>query len=115
MHNNATLKSYVIGFILSIVLTLAAYFLVANHLLIGGGLYAAIFGLALIQLIVQLVFFLHMAQESKPRWNLMIFLSFISIIAIVVIASLWIISHLNYNMSPTQIDNYTFEQEGMHK
>lgn len=115
MHNNATLKSYVTGFILSIVLTLAAYFAVANHLMTGGGLYAAILGLAVLQLIVQLVYFLHMAKESKPRWNLIIFLSFVSIIVIVIVASLWIISHLNYNMSPTQIDNYTFEQEGMHK
>ena len=32
-----------------------------------------IIGLALIQAIVQLIFFLHVGQEAKPRWELIIF------------------------------------------
>jgi cytochrome o ubiquinol oxidase operon protein cyoD len=115
MHNNATLKSYIIGFILSIIFTLAAYFLVVNHLLTGETLVAAILGFAMVQLVVQLLFFLHMGQEKKPRWNLVIFLSFVSIIAMIIVASLWIMAHLNYNMSPTDMDTYMIKEEGMHK
>jgi cytochrome o ubiquinol oxidase operon protein cyoD len=115
MHSNATLKSYITGFILSIALTLAAYFAVANHLLTGTTVIAFILGLAMIQLVVQLLFFLHMGQEKKPRWNLLFFLSFISIIAIVVIASLWIMAHLNYNMSPDQVTKKAMQEEGFHK
>jgi cytochrome o ubiquinol oxidase subunit IV len=115
MHNNATLQSYITGFVLSVVLTLAAYFLVVNHALTGTMLIAAILGLAMVQLVVQLLFFLHMGQEKKPRWNLLFFVSFLSIIFIVVVASLWIMAHLNYNMSPDQINKHTMEEEGFRK
>lgn len=115
MHSNATLKSYTIGFILSIVLTLAAYFLVVNHLLTKELMIAAVLGLAIAQLTVQLLFFLHMGQEKNPRWNLMFFLSFVSIILIIVVASLWIMAHLNYNMTPDEINQHTMEEEGFRK
>jgi cytochrome o ubiquinol oxidase subunit IV len=110
-----TLKSYLIGFVLSIALTLVPYFLVVNHLLTGEILIAIILGLAVVQLLVQLLFFLHMGQEKGPRWKLMIFTSFVSIILIVVVGSLWIMYHLNYNMSPMEVNEYTMEEEGIRK
>lgn len=114
MHN-ATLKSYITGFILSIVLTLAAYFLVVNHLLTGSILIASILGLATVQLIVQVVYFLHISKEKNPHWNLIFLGSFISIIALVVVASLWIMAHLNYNMSPTEMNTKAMQEEGFKK
>jgi cytochrome o ubiquinol oxidase operon protein cyoD len=114
MHN-ATLKSYITGFILSIVLTLAAYFLVITHFLMGNILLAAILGLAIVQLIVQVIYFLHISKEEKPHWNLIFLGSFISIIALIVVASLWIMAHLNYNMSPTQMNTKAMQEEGFKK
>jgi cytochrome o ubiquinol oxidase operon protein cyoD len=99
VEHPGTLKAYVTGFILSVVLTLIPYFLVTNHLLTGFVIVAVIIGFAFVQLVVQLLFFLHMREESKPRLNLLIFISFASIIIIVVVASIWIMQHLNYNMS----------------
>ncbi len=116
MHNNSyntTLKSYVIGFILSIVLSLGAYSIVTQHMLKSDLLLTAIIGLALIQLVVQLLFFLHMGRESKPRWNLVFFISTVGIILIVVIGSIWIMNHLNYNMTPQKIDQYVQNQDGL--
>ncbi len=106
------LKSYVTGFVLSIVLTLIPYFLVTNHLLSEGLLVAVIVAFAFAQLVVQLLFFLHMRHEAKPRLNLLIFISFLGIILIVVIGSIWIMEHLNYNMNLIQMDRMMKQGEG---
>ena len=105
-----------VGFALSLLFTLAAYFLVANRLLSGGILTFTILGLALFQLVVQLLFFLHLGQESKPRWNLVIFLSTVSIILIIVLGSIWIMNNLDYrHMSPTETNTYILKDEGIQK
>lgn len=90
-----TLKSYLIGFFLSLLLTLAAYFLVTEKLLSGTPLLIALAGLALAQAIVQLILFLHLGQESKPYWNFTVFLFMVLVITIVVTGTLWILINLN--------------------
>ncbi len=114
-ENQKLTLSYIIGFIASLVLTLVAYFLVAGHRFEGGVLLSAILGLAIIQLLVQLICFLHIGHETGPRWNLAALISTLSVIGIVVVGSLWIMAHLNYNMTPTEVDSYVMHQEGMQK
>ena len=105
-----TFRSYVTGFITSVALTLAAYFAVVNHLLNGTSLIAAIVVLALIQFIVQLIFFLHFGRGEDGSWNLVIFFSTVGIIFILVVGSIWIMNHLNYNMTPQQLQDYMNSQ-----
>lgn len=112
INTEKTVKPYVVGFILSIILTLIPYILVMNHLLSGYVLVGTILLFAFIQLLVQMIFFLHMKQESKPRLNLLIFISFFSIILIVVVASIWIMQHLNYNMSLLRLNDVMQYGEG---
>jgi cytochrome o ubiquinol oxidase operon protein cyoD len=59
-----------------------------------------------------LVFFLHLGQGKDTKWNLVIMLSTLTIVLIVVIGSIWIMNHLNYNMTPTDINNYMNDQGG---
>src|SRR5271169_1096834 len=94
-------KQHVIGFILSIVLTLAAYFIVVEHLLTGLGMTLALGSLAILQALIQLIFFLDLGKEPKPRWNLIHFLFMVLLLVILVAGSLWIMHHLDYNMMPT--------------
>ncbi len=54
---------------------------------------------AVVQVLVQLGFFLHMNTRSDEGWNMMAFIFTAVIIAIVVVGSLWIMFHLNHNMS----------------
>lgn len=96
MHG--TLKSYVIGFILSIVLTLASFMLVSEQALAVGDLILTIVGLAVAQVLVQLFFFLHLGSDSKPYWNLTVFLFMLVIMVILVAGSLWIMYNLDYYM-----------------
>lgn len=118
-HNNesehGTIGGYVVGFVLSVVFTLGAYFLAVNHLLGRRFLIVLVVAFALIQFIVQVVFFLHLGRETKPRWKLAVFLFMIMIVLIIVFGSLWIMSSLNYNMmaSPKLMERYMNSQIGL--
>lgn len=110
---HGTLRSYTIGFVLSIVFTITAYLLVVNHLYSNRHLIvSAIVGLALLQFMVQLLFFLHLGKETKPRWKLLVFIFMISVVLILVFGSLWIMDNLNYRMTPEQINTYMNNQGG---
>lgn len=91
-------KSYLIGFSLSLALTLAAYFFVVKKIAAGLTLDCILAGLALLQAVVQLILFLNLTREPKPRWNLVVFLFMILVVAILVFGSMWIMYHLNYNL-----------------
>lgn len=89
-------RSYIIGFLFSLAATLIAYFLVITHALPKNMLDFAVVTLCVIQLVIQLIYFLHLGEESKPYWNLLIF-SFMMLVMIILIAgSLWILYDLNY-------------------
>lgn len=94
------LASYTTGFILSVILTMAPFMMVMNKWLEGWFLVATLFAFALAQLIVQLLFFLHMGRESGTRWNLLVFLFMVLVVVIVVAGSIWIMYNLDYNMMP---------------
>lgn len=107
-----TIARYTIGFVLSLVLTLAAYYYVVLH---GSEMWLLVVlgTLALTQMIVQLVFFLHLGDEVGPRYKLASFLFMLLVLAIVVIGSLWIMANLNYNMmhmGPNEKTNYMMTQ-----
>ncbi len=91
-------KSYSIAFTLSLLLTLAAYFLTSEKLLTGWTLIGTIVFLGLIQAWVQLLVFLNVGREPKPDWNLIVFLFAVMVTLILVLLSMWIMYHLNYNM-----------------
>lgn len=108
-----TITSYTIGFLASIVLTLAAYVAVVGHLFAGWVLLAAIFVLAFIQLMIQLVYFLHMGADVGSRWKVATFISTIGLVFIIMAGSIWIMNHLNYAMmaSPDAMNQYIDSQQ----
>jgi cytochrome o ubiquinol oxidase operon protein cyoD len=112
-EHHSSVTPYVIGFLFSLILTLGSYLLVVHRVFETGLLVAGVILLALLQLLVQLFYFLHLGQEAKPRWKLAFFLSTVAIILIVVLGSLWIMHHLNYNMMPGYMDNMIIQDEGI--
>jgi cytochrome o ubiquinol oxidase operon protein cyoD len=92
------LKSYLIGLFLSLILTLAAYYIAVTNIFEGWFQDLSIAGLSMIQALIQLVLFVNLTKESKPRWNLMVFLFMLLVIVIVLVGSLWIINNLKYNL-----------------
>ena len=113
---NHAIKQYVAGFAGSIVLTLLAYIFTVNEIVSGWNLAYLIMGLALVQLIVQLVCFMHIGQEEEPRWKLLVFDFTLVIIIIVVFGTLWIMKNLDQGhttMTPQQTKTYMHEHEGL--
>jgi cytochrome o ubiquinol oxidase operon protein cyoD len=112
-EENLSLSKYTIGFLLSITLTLLAYLLVtrvsgSNDLVIG-----VISVLAVVQFVVQMLFFLHLGDERKPRWKLGVLALMLGVVLIVVVGSLWIMNNLNYRMTPQQMDQYMRSQDSL--
>ena len=100
MHSK-TLSSRVIGFVASLILTGGAFLIVLNHQFFHLDVNMAInviLGLALLQFVVQSIFFLNLLSEKAPRWNLVVFASTLSVLIIIIAGSIWIMHHLNDNM-----------------
>jgi cytochrome o ubiquinol oxidase operon protein cyoD len=100
--NTSTLRSYITGFTLSLVFTLLAFGLVWVHMisqhqsLPHGLLVPALVVLGVAQLLVQLIFFLHVGNESKPRWNLTVLIFALLTVFIIVGGTLWIMQNLQH-------------------
>lgn len=97
---NVSYKPTIVGFIFSLILTLAAYLVIIKHCFIGWGLILVLLVLAIVQGLIQLIFFLHLGVDSRPRWNLMIFALMVFIMIIILAGSMWIMRNLDYNMMP---------------
>jgi cytochrome o ubiquinol oxidase subunit IV len=96
-----TIRFRFIGFVLSLLLTLAAFLLIVRPTFFPIEkplLIASLLFLAVCQAMVQSIFFLHILREKKPRWQLIVFASTISIVLIIVLFTIWIMHHLNCNM-----------------
>ncbi|RUT30576.1 cytochrome o ubiquinol oxidase subunit IV [Paenibacillus zeisoli] len=91
-ESHGSLKSYVIGFIFSIVLTIIPLVIVMNGLLNKTQTVITIMIMAVLQLIVQLFFFMHIREGEKPRWNVMTLIVGIIIVLTIVGGSIWIMS-----------------------
>jgi cytochrome o ubiquinol oxidase subunit IV len=87
-------RHYVIGFFLSILLSGVAFFLVMAGLK-GSAIVYSIIGLALLQAVGQMIFFLHLGKEAKPRWETLLVLFMVMVAAIIVVGSIWIMFDLN--------------------
>ncbi len=114
-EHHGTMTSYVTGFILSLVFTLIPYYLVVHKTFNKTGIMATIFVFAVLQMTVQVVFFLHLGREKKPHWNTLFLLSTISIIFLVVGGSLWIMKHLQYNMAGMEVTNKITADEALYQ
>ncbi|CAH1196181.1 Cytochrome bo(3) ubiquinol oxidase subunit 4 [Paenibacillus allorhizoplanae] len=96
-HNNhgshGSLKSYIIGFALSIILTIIPLVVVMNHMLGKTGTLVLILVMAVLQFGVQLFFFMHVKEGENARWNIMALLFGLVILVTIVAGSIWIMTY----------------------
>lgn len=90
--------SYITGFLLSVFLTIIPYVMVTEQMFGRNSLLIGITFFAIAQLLVQVIFFLHLPTKEKPYWNAIIFMYTLVIVLFLVIGSLWIMYNLNMNM-----------------
>jgi cytochrome o ubiquinol oxidase operon protein cyoD len=96
----AGIRGYLIGLGLAIVLTTASFWAAGTHLIYGPGVWIALSVLAVAQMGVHLVFFLHITSAPDNTNNALALAFGVLIVLLVVAGSLWIMIHLNRNMMP---------------
>lgn len=97
---HGSLKSYLTGFILAVILTVIPFGLVMTGTVAHGTAVAVVVGLGVLQILVHLRYFLHMGAGSENGWTNVSFLFTLIVVGILVAGSVWIMYHLNHNMMP---------------
>ncbi len=98
---HGTFKSYMIGFVLSVILTAIPFWLVMAGVFENPSVTAAwVMGLAAVQIVIHMIFFLHMNPRSEGGWTMMALIFTLLLVAIALAGSLWVMHHLNTNMMP---------------
>ena len=99
--SHGTFKSYMIGFVLSVILTAIPFWLVMSGVIDNKqvtGIVIMVF--AAVQIVVHMVFFLHMNTTSEGGWSMLALIFTLILVVIVLTGSLWVMYHLNTNMMP---------------
>ena len=111
---HGTFGSYMLGFVLSVILTAAAFAAVMVPGVISRDLIVpVIIGLAVVQMFIHVYFFLHLSAAPDQRWNVNAFAFAVMTVIILVIGSLWIMSNINTNM--THQGGYERGMEDLHQ
>jgi cytochrome o ubiquinol oxidase operon protein cyoD len=89
-----------LGLGFSIVLTVAAFWAVGAHLIWGPAVPVALIVLAIAQMGVHLVFFLHVTTGPDNTNNVLALAFGVLVVFLIVAGSIWIMNHLSHNMMP---------------
>ena len=99
--HEGSLRSYLTGFVLAVILTIIPFWLVMGHVLLNRELtICIIMGLAAVQIAVHIIYFLHLDFRSENGWNMMAFVLTIVLLLIMLILSLWVMHDENVLMMP---------------
>ncbi|KRB67923.1 cytochrome o ubiquinol oxidase subunit IV [Noviherbaspirillum sp. Root189] len=111
--DHGSVKTYVIGFLLSVILTAIPFWLVMGEVFEKSSTTAlVILGFAAVQIVVHMVYFLHMNTRSEGGWNMLALVFTLVLVIILLSGSLWVMYHLNHNMMPGMMPDATHQ---MHK
>ncbi|UYY59227.1 cytochrome o ubiquinol oxidase subunit IV [Sphingomonas sp. S2-65] len=98
---HGTRRSYLTGFALSVVLTAIPFALVMGGWIANVQVVIGIcMALALVQIVVHMIYFLHMNSKSESGWTLMALIFTVIILVIALAGTLWVMYHMNQNMMP---------------
>ena len=100
-HAHSTFSGYMLGFVLSVMLTAIPFWLVMSGTLPSKQITAlVIMAFAVVQIVVHMIYFLHMSPKSENGWSMMALIFTIVMVVIALSGSLWVMNHLNSNMMP---------------
>ena len=93
--------AYVTGLALALVLTGISFWVASTSVLWGPGIAVGLVVLAIAQMGVHLVFFLHITSGPDNTNNVLALAFGVLIVFLVMIGTIWIMAHLAANMGPT--------------
>ncbi|MBZ9668653.1 cytochrome o ubiquinol oxidase subunit IV [Mesorhizobium sp. ES1-3] len=98
---HGSFRGYLTGFVLSAILTAIPFWLVMTGAIDDKQATAiVIMAFAVVQIVVHMVFFLHMNTASEGGWSMLALIFTLILVGIVLTGSLWVMYHLNANMMP---------------
>jgi cytochrome o ubiquinol oxidase operon protein cyoD len=100
---SGSIGTYTAGLVFALLLTGASFLVAHSHVLWAPGLPVGLAVLAIAQMGVHLVFFLHIGTAPDNTNNVLALAFGVLIVALVVSGSLWIMSNLNTNMAPASV------------
>ena len=95
-----SVAGYLVGFVLAAIITCVSFYITGSALVWAPSIPIALTVLAIAQVGVHIVFFLHMTSGPDNVNNLMALAFGLLIVVVLVFGSLWIMTHLNDNMMP---------------
>jgi cytochrome o ubiquinol oxidase operon protein cyoD len=93
--------SYVLGLVLALVLTGISFWVASTSVLWGPGVAVGLVVLAIAQMGIHLVFFLHITSGPDNTNNVLALAFGVLIVFLVMIGTIWIMAHLAANMGPS--------------
>jgi cytochrome o ubiquinol oxidase operon protein cyoD len=98
---HSTFSGYMIGFFLSIILTAIPFAVVMGDVFENRTTTVVVIAFfAVVQIIVHMVYFLHMNGKVEGGWTLMSTIFTIVFVAVTLAGTLWVMYHMNTNMMP---------------
>ncbi len=98
---HSTFSGYMVGFVLSIVLTAIPFWLVMSKVIAERNTAILVLGaFAVAQILVHMVCFLHMNGKVEGGWTLLSTIFTVVFVAIAISGTLWVMFHMNSNMMP---------------
>ena len=101
---HVSMRDYTKGFVLSVILTTIPFWLVMTRPLDAGVTAAIIVAFAVVQIVVHMMYFLHMTPKAEGGWSMTSLIFTLIVVVIMLAGSLWVMHHLNTNMMPMPHD-----------
>ncbi|RCW72776.1 cytochrome o ubiquinol oxidase subunit IV [Pseudorhodoferax soli] len=98
---HSSMREYVIGFVLSVILTAIPFWLVMTNVIETRTTAVLVLGgFAVVQILVHMVYFLHMNGKAEGGWTMLSTIFTVVFVAIAIAGTLWVMFHMNTNMMP---------------
>lgn len=103
--SHSTFKGYMTGFVLAVILTAIPFWVVMAKVFDKPNTTAlVILAFAVVQIVVHMIYFLHMDAKSEGGWNMLALIFTLVVVVITLAGSLWVMYHMNTNMMPSMHD-----------
>ena len=93
-------RGYLLGLGLAALLTIASFWAVQTREIYASGIAMALLVLAVAQIGIHLIFFLHLTTDPDNENNILALAFGVLIVCLIVFGSLWVMLHLNHSLMP---------------